>query len=152
MLPILVFAGSLICLGNLLGLALFILAYRRQSARQHELLQKTRGDFQDALNQILNRYQELRTQAEDEGEWEQEDAPEYETIATTLPALQPLGTGLNFSKRTQILRLHRQGASAGEISVELGVQKAEVELIVKLHRGAEETPTSHSSRAFNGRP
>lgn len=129
MLPILVFAGSLICLANLLGLALFALAYRRQSARQRELLHQTRDDFQEAINQILDRYQALRERVEEE----EVEENEFETIATTLPAIRPLGNGITFSKRAQILRLHRQGESPAQIAENLGVGKAETELVIKLH-------------------
>ena len=144
MFPLLVFVASLVCLGNLIGLALFIAAYRRQAARQRELLHQTRDDFQEAINQILDRYQTLRTrvdQAEEAGQaigadQVEEAEPEFATIATMLPAIRPIGTGINFSKRAQILRLHRQGAGTSRIAEETGLPKAEVELVVKLHSAA----------------
>lgn len=157
MLPILVFVGALICLANLLGLALFALSFRRQAKRQRELLQRTRSDFQDALNQVLDRYQDLRAEQDLEDEEDLPQAtgretttpeatrrisssaerPVFETIATTLPALPTVGAGINFGKRTQILRLYRQGEGTAEIGAAVGVPRAEVELVIKMHNAVQ---------------
>jgi hypothetical protein len=144
MLPVLVFAGSLICLANLLGLALFILAHRRQAARQSDLLQQTRGDFQEAINQILDRYQSLRERLDSEqteGEDEvTEREPEFQTVGFASEDLRhaprQLGGGMNFSRRALVLRLHRRGESPLRIAQSLGLPQAEVDLVLKLHVGA----------------
>jgi hypothetical protein len=41
--------------------------------------------------------------------------------------------GMNISKRTQVLRLHRRGESAEAIAAVLGLRRREVELLVKIH-------------------
>ena len=132
MLPLLVFSGALICLGNLLGLGLFALAYRRQATRQSESLTQTRDDFQDAINQILDCYQGLREQIE------QSPAPpprhDFQPVLATTPSTVHLQTSMNLTKRVQILRLHRRGESPSHIATSLGVPQAEVDLVVKLNR------------------
>jgi hypothetical protein len=122
------------CLANLLGLALFVAAHRRQASRQKELLRQTRDDFQEAINQILDRYQELRGQVSDTAE----EDPGFEMIAGTtpaasIPAVAAVGDGMNFSRRAMILRLHRQGESPARIAAAVGLPKAQVELLVKVH-------------------
>ena len=42
--------------------------------------------------------------------------------------------GLNLSKRSQALRLHRRGESAEKIAAELQLPRQEVDLLVKVHR------------------
>jgi DNA-binding NarL/FixJ family response regulator len=44
--------------------------------------------------------------------------------------------GMNITRRTQILRLHRRGESAESIAAALGLRRHEVELLVKVHRMA----------------
>ena len=41
--------------------------------------------------------------------------------------------GMNISKRTQVLRLHRRGESPQAIAASLGLRRREVELLVKIH-------------------
>lgn len=41
--------------------------------------------------------------------------------------------GINLSRRSQALRLHRRGDSAGEIAVALGIPVQEVQLLIKVH-------------------
>ena len=45
-------------------------------------------------------------------------------------------TGMNITRRTQILRLHRRGESTEAIAATLGLRRNEVELLVKVHRMA----------------
>ena len=42
--------------------------------------------------------------------------------------------GLNLSKRSQALRLHRRGESAEKIAAELQLPRQEVDLLLKVHR------------------
>jgi len=43
-------------------------------------------------------------------------------------------SGLNLSKRTEVLRLHRAGKDAPCIAASLSLPRAEVELLIKVHR------------------
>jgi hypothetical protein len=42
--------------------------------------------------------------------------------------------GLNLSKRSQALRMHRRGEAADQIAATLEVPRQEVELLIKVHR------------------
>jgi hypothetical protein len=42
--------------------------------------------------------------------------------------------GLNLSKRSQVLRMHRQGDQPDRIAAALGVPLQEVDLLIKVHR------------------
>jgi hypothetical protein len=46
----------------------------------------------------------------------------------------PLGAGLNLSRRSQALRLHRNGDSAQQIAATLHIPLQEVDLLLKVHR------------------
>ena len=56
--------------------------------------------------------------------------------APELPHYTPasVDTGMNLSKRVQILRLHRRGESAAHISSVLNLPLAQVDLVLKLQR------------------
>jgi hypothetical protein len=56
-----------------------------------------------------------------------------------VPAAAPLDPatprpGLNLSKRSQALRLHRRGEAAGQIAAAIQVPRQEVDLLIKVHR------------------
>jgi hypothetical protein len=42
-------------------------------------------------------------------------------------------SGINLSRRSQALRLHRRGESPGEIAAALGIPVQEVQLLIKVH-------------------
>jgi uncharacterized NAD-dependent epimerase/dehydratase family protein len=46
----------------------------------------------------------------------------------------PARSGLNLSKRTQVLRMHRAGQDVDGIAASLALPRAEVELLIKVHR------------------
>lgn len=51
-----------------------------------------------------------------------------------LVAPAPARSGLNLSMRTQVLRMHRAGQDTSGIAGALGLPRAEVELLIKVHR------------------
>ncbi len=56
-----------------------------------------------------------------------------------VPAAAPVDpavprAGLNLSKRSQAIRLHRRGESAEQIASQLQIPRQEVELLLKVHR------------------
>jgi hypothetical protein len=55
-----------------------------------------------------------------------------EAASATAPALPR--PGLNLSKRSQALHMHRRGAAPVEIASALGVPLQEVDLLLKVHR------------------
>ena len=46
----------------------------------------------------------------------------------------PTRSGLNLSKRTQVLRMHRAGQDGTTIATALALPRAEVDLLIKVHR------------------
>src|SRR6185437_12504345 len=52
----------------------------------------------------------------------------------SLPSAPPIRTAMNLSKRSQALRLHRQGEAPAAIAATLGLPVQEVDLLIKVHR------------------
>jgi hypothetical protein len=46
----------------------------------------------------------------------------------------PTRSGLNLSKRGQVLQLHRRGQSPEQISTSLGLPLTEIDLLIKVHQ------------------
>ena len=59
---------------------------------------------------------------------------ESAALPVNLPVAEMAFSGVNLTKRTQALRLHRQGSDPEVIARNLGVAKGEVNLMLKLHR------------------
>ena len=53
-----------------------------------------------------------------------------------------LDTGMNLSKRVQILRLNRRGESPAHIASVLNIPVAQVDLVLKLQRQTDEAPVA----------
>jgi len=60
-----------------------------------------------------------------------QDMRQQPTIAPVPPPPKP---GLNLSKRSQALRMHRRGDTPGQIATALDVPLQEVNLLLKVHR------------------
>jgi hypothetical protein len=62
-------------------------------------------------------------------------AARIEEVRTVPPAVaaQPARPGMNLSRRSEALRRHRRGESAGYIAQHLGLPIQEVELLIKVH-------------------
>jgi hypothetical protein len=69
------------------------------------------------------------------------DLREMERETGMLVAPAPARSGLNLSKRTHVLRMHRAGQESSAIAVALAVPRSEVELLIKVHRIAVEQIT-----------
>jgi len=61
------------------------------------------------------------------------DLREVERQTGMLVAPAPARSGLNLSKRTQVLRLHRAGEDSAAIATSLGLPRGEVDLLIKVH-------------------
>jgi hypothetical protein len=61
---------------------------------------------------------------------------ELEQRLNTLPSSQTHGnvSGMNLSKRSQALRMHRRGETPAQIAAALGVATKEIELLLKVHK------------------
>ncbi len=62
------------------------------------------------------------------------DLRDVERQTGMLVAPAPTRSGLNLSKRTQVLRMHRSGQDSAGIAAALALPRAEVELLIKVHR------------------
>lgn len=58
--------------------------------------------------------------------------------------------GMNLSKRSQALRMHRLGQSPENIAAALGVSRREVDLLLKVHRTVLETVAGAGAAAGAG--
>ena len=61
---------------------------------------------------------------------------EIEKSVGQLPQVSSIRPGINTSRRSQVLRLHRRGERAEHISAVLGIPQGEVDLLLKVHRDA----------------
>jgi DNA-binding NarL/FixJ family response regulator len=59
-------------------------------------------------------------------------AVEGQTGMLVAPA--PARSGLNLTRRTQVLRMHRAGQDSAGIAIALALPRSEVELLIKVHR------------------
>jgi hypothetical protein len=57
---------------------------------------------------------------------------EHQPLVQTVPAV--LRPGLNLGKRSQVLRMHRNGEAAERIAAALEIPRQEVDLLIKVHR------------------
>jgi len=62
------------------------------------------------------------------------DLREVERQTGMLVAPPPARSGLNLSKRTQVLRMHRAGHDSAGIASSLALPRSEVDLLIKVHR------------------
>jgi DNA-binding NarL/FixJ family response regulator len=100
--------------------------------------------LKDEIRGLLRRCQEdrLRVQAVESALNDARLA--VETVETDLRALErqtgmlvappPARSGLNLSKRTHVLRMHRAGQDGASIAAALSLPRSEVELLIKVHR------------------
>ncbi|MGA2136222.1 MAG: hypothetical protein ABSH50_28360 [Bryobacteraceae bacterium] len=116
---------ALLALGLSLSLCLFVtlkIEWRRlarsQQAGRQELL-----TLQTALNETRAALQGI-----------EDDLRDVERQTGMLVAPQPARSGLNLGKRTQVLRLHRAGYDNAGIATTLALPRAEVDLLIKVHR------------------
>mgnify|MGYP005849321781 CR=1 FL=1 len=58
---------------------------------------------------------------------------EAEEKLLAIPRIQPPRPGMNISRRSQIIRLHRRGERPEQIAASLGLPQGEVDLLLKLH-------------------
>ena len=58
---------------------------------------------------------------------------EIEEKAGKLPQLSSPRPGMNTSRRSQVLRMHRRGERAEQISAALGIPQGEIDLLLKVH-------------------
>ena len=123
MLGVLAILSALVLTGTAVSLFALHRAYRLMCELKglaHQPPQATVGqtdDLQVTLEALSARLKEL------------ENRPLQGVLEPAAPR-----SGINLSKRSQALRLHRRGESTDRIAAELQVPRQEVELLLKVHR------------------
>ena len=108
------------------ALAVSILALRGASAvlrAASERANAGRGQWEAALAAIRDSTRELAARV---------DELEQRPVPAALPG--PPKAGLNLSKRSQALRMHRRGDPPAQIALALDIPLQEVDLLLKVHR------------------
>ena len=59
---------------------------------------------------------------------------EIERKTGELPQLSPPRPGMNTTRRSQVLRMHRRGETPEQIAAALGLPQGEVDLLLKVHQ------------------
>ena len=90
-------------------------------------LEKRSQDKMKALSEQLARLHAQLEQARAE-------TRELQEHSGMLVPPAPAASGLNLSKRGQVLQMHRRGQSADQIAVSLALPRTEVDLLLKIHR------------------
>ena len=112
-------AGLGLCLCLFATLKAEIQGLRRRALADRQQLQTLEGALREARVAV----QSLET-----------DLREVENQTGMLVAPAPARSGLNLSRRTQVLRLHRAGQDTAGIAAALALPRSEVELLIKVHR------------------
>lgn len=110
-----------------LGLCLYLfVTLKVEMRRLHRGRQDERRQVEDlekALSEARLAVQALETDLR---------AVEGQTGMLVSPA--PTRSGLNLSRRTQVLRMHRSGQDNAGIAAALALPRSEVDLLIKVHR------------------
>ena len=121
--PLTVYILLAVGLGS--GLYLFIALkaeLRRLERRQAESQSRT-AELATALDDVRRLLDGLEN-----------DLRDVERQTGMLVAPTPPRAGLNLSRRTQVLRMHRSGQENAAIAEALALPRAEVDLLIKVHR------------------
>jgi hypothetical protein len=101
-------------------LLLWVIWFRYQALERHLLQrQETAEKAAEALRQAVAQLAR--------------DFDDLAQHAGSSPSLEPR-RGLNLSRRSQALRMHRRGESAEQIASALGVSRQEIQLLLKVHQ------------------
>jgi DNA-binding NarL/FixJ family response regulator len=107
-----------------LAACLYLFVTLKAEWRAEQTKRKRREtDLEDSVATWRAAYEEMRTDLENLAQRVGESQ-----------APRPAEPGMNLTKRSQVLRLHRQGESSAHIAAVLHLPLAEVELVLKVHR------------------
>jgi len=120
-------------LGLICGLVLAAAAVSVFMAyRAHRLLGDINGQERRSQTEKQDQLQDLRPLRESVDSLAAQVRELRSHPQAAAPAGVPRG-GFNLNKRTQVLRMHRRGESAEQISASLELPRQEVELLLKVH-------------------
>ncbi len=112
-----------------IGLALCTYLFVTLKQEVHQLRKETR-----------NQPHELRGELDilrDELDHLRRDVAELDRRTGEIPQLAPPRPGMNTSRRSQVLRMHRRGERPEQIATALGIAQGEVDLLLKVHQAAQ---------------
>ena len=113
-----------------LGLALYLVATVK--IRVRAAVPGRAGQLHAEIGELKKRMDELAArQPVPATDGEREGAP---AAFASAPPSVPLRSGINLSRRSQALRLHRRGETPEQIASSLMVPTGEVRLLLKVHR------------------
>jgi hypothetical protein len=104
-----------------LGLCLYLFLTLKHDL--HSVEARRRESERQLLDAVRRHTEEINSRVREVEEWADLLAP---------PA--PPQSGLNLTKRNQVLRMHRQGEAPRQIAGALGLPLNEVELLLKVHQ------------------
>ena len=116
---VLLAAGFGLCLYLFVTLKAEIRGLLRRCLEQRQQVQALESALGDARLAVQSLETDLR-------------AVERQTGMLVAPA--PARSGLNLSKRTHVLRMHRAGQDSAGIAAAMALPRSEVELLIKVHR------------------
>jgi hypothetical protein len=116
---VLLAAGFGLCLYLFVTLKTEIRGLLRRSLQERQQVEALETALGDARLAVQSLETDLR-------------AVERQTGMLVAPA--PARSGLNLSKRTHVLRMHRAGQDGAGIAAALALPRSEVELLIKVHR------------------
>ena len=116
---VLLAAGFGLCLYLFVTLKAEIRGLLRRSLQERQQVEALETALGDARLAVQSLETDLR-------------AVERQTGMLVAPA--PARSGLNLSKRTHVLRMHRAGQDSAGIAAALALPRSEVELLIKVHR------------------
>jgi DNA-binding NarL/FixJ family response regulator len=116
---VLLAAGFGLCLYLFVTLKAEIRGLLRRSLQERQQVEALETALGDARLAVQSLETDLR-------------AVERQTGMLVAPA--PAPSGLNLSKRTHVLRMHRAGQDGAGIAAALALPRSEVELLIKVHR------------------
>jgi DNA-binding NarL/FixJ family response regulator len=116
---VLLAAGFGLCLYLFVTLKAEIRGLLRRSLQERQQVEALETALGDARLAVQSLETDLR-------------AVEGQTGMLVAPA--PARSGLNLSKRTHVLRMHRAGQDGAGIAAALALPRSEVELLIKVHR------------------
>jgi hypothetical protein len=109
-------AGMVVCLFVFLSLKREIQEVKAKARRGQESWERASGELSRSLEEVVERLREA------------------EERAGLLVAPAPPRSGLNLAKRTQAMRMYRQGRDPRAVAATLELPRADVELLMKVQK------------------
>ena len=120
---LLTLAPYLLGFGGLVPCVFLFVSLKREMHKLRKLEAETRSRTRLGIEALEDRMRDLAAELQ-----------RSEEQAGHLVTPQPTVSGLNLTKRSQVLRMSRQGAQRDSIAAALGMPTQEVDLLLKVHQ------------------